>query len=249
MIFNNYAKYYNLLYKDKEYGVEVNHVHNLIELFSKQPAKNILDIGCGTGTHAGYLANTGYKITGIDLSIEMVNQAIAREIPDASFYVGDATDFKLDNEFDVITSLFHVFSYQTSNKSAEAMIKNACNHLKNNGLFIFDFWYGPAVLSEKPTVKIKRLEDDEIKVTRIAEPILKVNDNIVDVNFELMIYDKVRNLTETINEVHPMRYFFKPEIELFMAKMNMGLIYFKEWLTGQTPSDTTWSVCCVAIKN
>ena len=32
------------------------------------------------------------------------------------------------------------------------------------GIFIFDFWYGPAVLADPPAVRIKRLENERMKV-------------------------------------------------------------------------------------
>jgi SAM-dependent methyltransferase len=249
MVFDNYAKYYNLLYSDKNYKAEVDHIHNLISQYSQRPATKLLDIGCGTGIHAGFLANLGYSITGVDLSPEMVNQAKAKKIPESEFFVANAVDFKCLSGFDVITSLFHVFSYQTANSEAEAMITNVSEHLKEQGLFLFDFWYGPAVLNERPSIKVKRLDNDEIQVTRIAEPILKINDNIVDVNFEVLIYDKAHNHTDIVRELHPMRYFFKPEIEFFLQKAGMSILYFKEWLTGKEPSDATWGVCCIAVKN
>jgi len=247
-MFNNYAKYYNLLYKDKDYHAEIDHIHSLIKQFSMKPVKDVLDVGCGTGTHAYYMAQLGYQMTGIDISPEMINHALTKKIPNADFRIENAISFSLNKKFDTITSLFHVLSYQTATENARAMIKNACEHLNENGLFIFDFWYGPAVLNEKPSVKIKRLEDDEIKVTRIAEPVLKVNENIVDVNFEMVIYDKRNNQYNIVVEVHPMRYFFRPEIELFLGSVGMELLYFNEWMTGQAPSEHTWGVCCVASK-
>ena len=48
----------------------------------------------------------------------------------------------------------------------------AAKHLKPNGVFIFDFWYGPGVLTDPPVVRLKRLENEEIEVLRIAEPVM-----------------------------------------------------------------------------
>lgn len=248
MVFNNYAKYYNLLYKDKDYPGEAQYVHSLVKQFATKPVKSVLDIGCGTGSHADYMSRLGYQMTGIDSSGEMISRAKERKIPRAEFLTANATSFSFNKKFDVITSLFHVVSYQTATEDAVAMIENASAHLNEKGLFIFDFWYGPAVLTERPSVKIKRLENDEIKVTRIAEPLLRVNENIVDVNFELFIYDKQRDQSDTVKEVHPMRYFFKPEIDLFLSHAGLHALYFNEWLTGHSPSEHTWGVCCVASK-
>ncbi|ANE50016.1 class I SAM-dependent DNA methyltransferase [Flavisolibacter tropicus] len=248
MVFDNYAKYYNLLYKDKDYNSETDYVQSLIKQYAPTQAKTLLDIGCGTGLHAYYMAQLGYQVTGIDSAQEMVNQALEKKIPNADFHVENATSFSLDKKFEIITSLFHVLSYQTLTQDALDMIQNASAHLNEEGIFIFDFWYGPAVLTEKPSVKVKRLEDDEIKVTRIAEPVLKINENIVDVNFELVIQDKPNNQFSVVKETHPMRYFFKPEIELLLDRAGMYPVYFNEWMSGNTPSASTWGVCCVATK-
>jgi hypothetical protein len=60
-------------------------------------------------------------------------------------------------------------------------------HLKSQGLFLFDFWYTPAVYSLKPETRIRRLEDESISVVRIAESTTHSQTNVVDVNFEVHI--------------------------------------------------------------
>jgi SAM-dependent methyltransferase len=248
MVFNHYAKYYNLLYADKEYDKEVNFINTLIKRCATSEVKNVLDVGCGTGQHALYMSALGYHITGVDMSVEMINEARQQNIPNTEFYTHNADNFSFDRSFDVITSLFHVLSYQTSNEAVHKMIANISCHLADDGIFIFDFWYAPAVLTKRPDVKIKCFEDDEIKVTRIAEPVLKVNENTVDVHFELLIETKQNGKISVIKEVHSMRYFSLPEIELFLEKEKMKLIYAKEWMSEKTPSDHTWGVCCIAEK-
>jgi SAM-dependent methyltransferase len=249
MVFNHYAKYYNLLYEDKNYKEEVDYIHSLIQRFTNRSVHTILDIGCGTGTHASFLSQWGYHVTGIDMSKDMIHNALAKKIPHVDFYVGNAIDFRFPQKFDVITSLFHVLSYQTTNENLQNMVANVANHLLENGIFIFDFWYAPAVLTERPSVRIKRLEDSEIKITRIAEPVSKINENKVDVNFELLIENKLNQQLTVVKEIHPMRYFSLPEIELLLTINGMELIYNQEWLTESTPSEKTWGVCCVARKN
>jgi SAM-dependent methyltransferase len=249
MVFSYYAKYYNLLYRDKNYKAESEYVHGLIRKFAIRNSSSLLDIGCGTGTHVEHFVDLGYEVTGIDRSAKMIDQAISKNIRNASFRLDNATSFTLDQNFDVVTSLFHVLSYQTNNSDVLSMFDKASKHLNDNGLFIFDFWYGPAVLTERPSVKIKRLEDDATKVTRISEPHLHINENIVDVNFELIIEEKGSDKTQVIHEVHHMRYFFKPEIELLLKQTGFRLVSFIEWLTDKAPSERSLGVCCVALKS
>jgi hypothetical protein len=48
--------------------------------------------------------------------------------------------------------------------------------------------------------------------------------------------------------MHPMRYFFKPEIELYLDMAGLKLLHFSEWMTDDLPTEHTWGVCCVASK-
>jgi len=250
-VFDMYAKYYDLLYKDKDYLEEAEYVQKFIKLFNPS-AKNILDLGCGTGKHDIIFAEKGFNVTGVELSEKMIESANENRdlknslYPTLRFCQGDIRNILLDEKFDVIISLFHVMSYQKTNEDLVSTIKTVKEHLKNDGIFLFDFWYGPAVLSERPEVRIKKLEDEEILVERFAEPSLRINENIVDVNYRVCITEKINGLTSEIKETHSMRYLFIPEINLILKEANMELITYEEWMTGKTPDDRSWSAFAAA---
>jgi len=251
-IFGNYARYYDLLYQDKDYFGEVQFIHQLIQM-QAQEARYLLDLGCGTGIHATLLAQEGYQVHGVDLSQEMLKKAAERvsELPPElasklSFSQGDIRQIRLNQTFDVITSLFHVISYQANNDDLLAAFQTVKAHLKPGGIFIFDAWYGPAVLREQPSVRIKRLEDEKILVTRIAEPVMYPNNNWVDVNYQVFIRDKTSGSVEELKESHRMRYLFKPEIDFLLSHCQMNVISCYEWMRDRKPGFDTWSVCFIA---
>lgn len=247
-VFGDYSKYYNLLYKDKEYSREVEYVSKLIKRYNPD-LKTILDLGCGTGRHDKLLVKCGYSICGIDISEKMLEEANKLAEKDKlSFFKGDIRNLRLDQQFDVVISLFHVISYQTTNEDLKNTFETASKHLKNGGLFIFDCWYGPAVLSEKPSVRVKKLEDENTRLLRIAEPVMYPNENLVDVNYEILVEDKQRGNCEVLNETHTMRYLFKPEIESFMENAGFRLENYEEWLSGNEPGFDTWGVTFVGLK-
>ena len=247
-IFNNYARYYDLLYRDKDYTAEAEFIDRLIQ----QQAPNtstILELGCGTGNHALLLAEKGYFVHGVDLSVEMLRCAQERSdraepelAAKLQFSQGDLREVRLDLTFDAILSLFHVISYQTTNQDLLAAFTTVKTHLKPGGIFIFDVWYGPAVLSDPPVVRVKRLEDRSIQVTRIAEPIMYPNQNLVDVNYQVFIKDKDSDAIDQLTETHRMRYLFRTELELLLSQLQMYIIEDGEWLTHHQPGLNTWGV-------
>jgi SAM-dependent methyltransferase len=231
-IFEDYSNYYDLLYKDKNYNSEVDYVDILIKENHPQ-ANTLLDLGCGTGRHNILFEEKGYKTIGVDLSYDMIKKA--KELNKSAFIQGDIRNIKLNQQFDVIVSLFHVMSYQTSNDDIAAVFQTAKNHLNSDGLFIFDCWYGPAILNEQPVTRVKRMEDEKIYVTRLSESTLHANTNLVDVSFEVFIEDKGTKITKKLNELHHMRYLFFSEIVQYAKQVGFEIIAFEEWLTRKQP--------------
>lgn len=256
--FGSYAQYYDLLYQDKDYQQEANFVIRLLQQYVPQ-ARTILEVGCGTGRHAEYLLRAGYQVTGVERSSDMLalcRQRHSQLSPDQqanmTMIEGDLRDFRLEQSFDVVLALFHVISYQSTNEDLQAAFTTVAKHLKPGGIFIFDVWYGPAVLHQKTHLRVKRLKDDRktnhITITRIAEPILYPNDNIVDVNYQILVQDTDNQQYQEFYEVHRMRYLFNPEISIFLKQANLERLAYGEWMTSQPASLNTWGVYFVAVK-
>ncbi len=245
-----YSKYYDLLYQDKDYNAEVDYI---IQLFQKYPNKieTILDLGCGTGKHDKILCDKGYTIHGVDISEEMLNIAELRRKgreSELTFSQSDITQLELGKKFDVIVSLFHVMSYQNTNDLLDRVFSVVINHLNKGGLFIFDFWYGPAVMADPPRKKIKKLENETIKITRITETQMLAHLNRVDVSFNISAKNIKENTEFKKKELHQMRYFFDTELEMLCDKHGFQIDQKYEWLTYKKPSSKTWSVVWVVIK-
>lgn len=247
--FLKYARYYDLLYADKDYAAETAYIMHLIQDLGAK-AVSVLDLGCGTGVHSSLLAREGYQVQGVDISEDMLEAAARRVINgNPVFTPGDARTVRLHHTFDVVVSLFHVISYQTSNDDLLNFLSTAHEHLRPGGYFIFDCWYGPAVLSDRPVVRIKRCENEELMLTRIAEPLLRPNDNLVEVHYQMFARDKAAGSASEFEERHLMRYLFLPEIEFLVSRTGFTLERSFEFLTGGDLGSTTWNACIVVKKN
>lgn len=245
-VFNEYARYYDLLYRDKDYAGETEYVHGLIQAHFPG-AQSVLNLGCGSGRHDREMVKKGYKLTGVDLSEEMLASArsAAQPVSSLAYVQGDVRTVRLANTFDVVISLFHVVSYQATNQDLLAAFATARRHLNPGGIFIFDCWYGPGVLTDRPTVRVKELEDDDISVTRIAQPVMHPNENVVDVNYRMFLRGKSSGNVREICETHRMRYLFLPEIRQLLSLSGFELEASEEWLTAAPLSFTSWSAVFV----
>lgn len=253
-VFDHYASYYDLFYEQKDYRAEAAYVCRHLRQHAPA-ARCVFELGCGTGGHAAGLVDGGYRITGVDLSDVMLARAERRRSswsPDRQavvrFIKGDARTVRVGEAFDAIVSLFHVVSYQTSNADLEAMFRTAADHLAPDGVFAFDFWYGPAVLSERPETRARNMENEHVRVTRIARSRLRENENLVDVNFEVLVEEKSGGRLQRIEELHVMRYLFLPEIDAVLERVGMHRLCAKKWLTDEEPSVGSWSGFVVAAK-
>ena len=247
--FLKYSAYYDLLYRDKDYAAEAVYVAETLR--ASATVHSILELGAGTGVHGRLLAGMGFDVRGIERSAEMV--AIAKQRPAAaagSFTcdIGDICTVELDRTFDAVIALFHVISYQTDNESLMAAFGVAARHLEPGGVFMFDVWHGPAVLTERPSERVKDVADNRRRVRRTARPELDTNASTVKVVYEMECQDLASGAAEVFGEDHLMRYLFPTEVDLLARSAGLRVVNSEEFLTGRVPSASTWGVSYVLRK-
>ena len=250
-VFDAYAAYYDLLYKDKNYEAEAEYIRSLL---AEQGVTGgaILELGCGTGKHAELFTQMGFSVHGIDMSPAMVEEANKRKPADLAdqlhFETGDVRDYQVNQQFDAVVSLFHVASYQTTDEDLEAMFATASRHLKPGGVFVFDYWHGPGVVSDKPTLRVKRMENDSHHVIRIAEPEMQVRTNTVNVKYTIFIRNNNIETYTKVEESHLMRYMFIEKLEQLARSNDYRSVHNLKWLTHKQACGSDWLACLVCRK-
>jgi SAM-dependent methyltransferase len=134
------------IYDDNGFTKNTLHeVDFLLEELQVPPGARILDVGCGTGRHSIELARRGYRVTGLDLSAEMLARARAKAQA-AGVHVdwvrGDATKFSIDAPFDAAICLCEgAFGLLGSSDDAVehplAILSNISRSLKPDGMALF----------------------------------------------------------------------------------------------------------------
>lgn len=243
--FQFYSEYYDLFYKDKDY---VKEVFFIIKLLKKNKVKtgNILEFGSGTGKHGVLFAKNAFNVTGIESSKEMVLRS--KKEKNFTVHYGDIKTTNLGKKFDVILSLFHVLSYQVSNKNINLVFSNAARHLRSGGLFFFDIWYSPAVVSQTAVVRVKKVVNENFQLIRIAEPFDYPNENKILVKYTFYLHSYKNNSSKIFTEDHYMRHFSTPEINFLADLHGFKILSSSEFPSNSVPSEKTWSIGFLLMK-
>jgi SAM-dependent methyltransferase len=244
-VFDVYSRYYDLLYRDKDYRAEVSYILSLLSDHGISRG-NLLEFGSGTGRHGTLLAEQGFKVTGIERSASMI--ARSQRMPGFTCQQGDICTVRLGRKFDAVLSLFHVVSYQITYESVFSVFMRASDHLEPGGIFLFDIWYSPAVFTQKPQLRLKRMEEENIKITRIAEPTAYPNESRVDVKYTIYAQDVSSLHGRIIQELHSMRHFSLQELDLLAQLTGFERVRAEEFLSGDVLSERTWSACLLMRK-
>jgi SAM-dependent methyltransferase len=248
--FADYARYYDLLYRDKDYAGEAGYVAR--RLRSAVPnIRSVLELGSGTGRHGRLLAAMGFDVFGVERSPDMVALAKAETVTGAGSFscsVGDACTVRLERCFDAVTALFHVVSYQTTDDDLRAIFATASQHLLPGGIFLFDVWHGPAVLAQRPERRVKKVADAALELTRTATPQLDVDRHTVTVTYDVECSNRQSGKSFCFSEDHLVRYLFPDEIEKLATAADMRAVRNEEFATGRLPSSATWGVAYLLQK-
>lgn len=252
-VFGDYAQYYNLLYRDKDYAAETDFILAIFDKNGRVPG-TLLDLGCGTGRHGREMARRGVRVDGVDMSETMLAMGRAEQnrtdggTPAPNLHQGDARSVRLGVTFDAVTSLFHVMSYQNTEEDALALLRTAWVHLKPGGLFLFDFWYGPCVLHLKPEHRSKIMEDDAVRVARTATPTLRLSENVVTVHYDIDLLRKGTGERAAFSEDHHMRYWFLPELRFLAGKAGFLPLADGGWMRETAPTENDWGAWMILKK-
>lgn len=130
------APIYDQVMAHVNYHRWASYIHKIVSRF-KPDSQWIVDISCGTGTFAAFLAKYHYHVTGLDSSLPMLKQA-AQKQRTTQFICADLTALPLSAKADVVVSLYDSMNYLLDSDLWQKALSNIYDVLKRDGLFIFD---------------------------------------------------------------------------------------------------------------
>lgn len=142
---------YDKRYNREEYywGLMPNRIcYDVMKILPPIKSYRVLDIGCGEGKDAVFLAKCGYRVTAFDISeqgIEKAKRLAEHNKVDVNFFKADVFDYRPDTEYDIIFSSGVLHFVQKAGR------KELCDSLKahtaDNGINAMN------VFVKKPFIK------------------------------------------------------------------------------------------------
>jgi len=116
-----------------QYRPDADFYTELIRKYARGQVNTLLDLGCGGGK-ADYHLKENFKITGVDISLAMLENA-RRLNGDCEYMLGDVRSVRLERVFDAVL-VNDAVSYMTDKVQLGQVFATARRHLRRGGVMI-----------------------------------------------------------------------------------------------------------------
>ncbi len=138
--YHELAKSYDRLTNDVDYEATVDFYMQILEREGVKP-RTVVDLACGTGSVTEILARRGYVVTGVDMSEEMLTEAMAKVMDMENpprFVCQKLQELKLPRAVDMAVCALDSLDYITNPENCAEAIRRTWKALNPGGIFIFD---------------------------------------------------------------------------------------------------------------
>lgn len=160
------SHYYHILYKNRDDSEAGLFLTSLLDYLN--PPKNafMLDLACGSGRHANFLAKQGYNVVGVDLSENSIIEASKNKLPNSRFFTMDMRE-KIDFiNFNYVFNLFSSFGYFETDEENYKVIEAVKHCLKKDGVYVIDFLNSRRVADNLVKSECKTVDGIDFNIER-----------------------------------------------------------------------------------
>ena len=185
------TKYYHILYRHRNADEARKFMSNLTAFTDLDPGSKILDLACGRGRHSIYLNALGYCVTGADLSVNNIREALESKNETLQFIVQDMR-LPYPEKYDAVFNLFTSFGYFPEDKDDVRVLKNIHKSLEKSGVAVLDYLNVEKTLRNLVPKEQIRRDGIVFKITR------EVKNNFIIKRIEFTDQDKNHRYYERV---------------------------------------------------
>lgn len=199
----------------------------------------VLDLACGTGEMSVRLAKEGHKVTGVDLSSDMLMVA-QRKAEDAGVKINlfqqDMSELEGLETFDVITVFCDSLNYLSTPSDTKNTFFHVYQHLGENGLFLFDV-HSTYQMDYRYVNETFTLNEEEIAYIWDCFP--GKYEHSVEHELSFFVLDEESGLYERFEELHQQRTYQIEDYRQWLDAAGFTILSVTADFTSNPPSDTS----------
>lgn len=239
--FTKIVPYYDQLMSHVRYQIWVDYTKDILRK-SGIKGKKVIDLACGSGEPTRYLIRSGFDVTGLDNSPDMLDYARSK-LPDVRFIEADLRSFHFDEKFDIAVSYYDSINYLLNRKDLTTCFQSVYNVLHDGGVFIFDM----------NTIHVLRDHWDNRIVVRENGNIFSIWENGHDPasnisTLKLTLFVREGKKYSRLREIHKERGYENDEVLKLLYDTGFRTNKVFHHLTFNPPSKDTDRVMFVASK-
>jgi SAM-dependent methyltransferase len=130
-----------VMFDDRRFGEARAEVELALALLELDPPAAILDLACGPGRHVLELARRGYRVTGVDATLPLLETAASlarREGLDVELVHDDMRHFRRPAGFDAVLSMATSFGYFEDPDDDLEVLENVHASLRGGGALLME---------------------------------------------------------------------------------------------------------------
>jgi SAM-dependent methyltransferase len=161
--------YYHILYQHRDEDEAAFFLNNLLQFLQLSENAFLCDLACGKGRHAKFLASKNYKVYGLDLSKQSIDEATKMACETLQFFKHDMRELFKENVFDAVFNLFTSIGYFEKPNDHVKVFNAVYASLKKEGFFVIDFMNAKKLIKNLIEEEMKKLEGIEFYIKRKVE--------------------------------------------------------------------------------
>ncbi|MHC4470471.1 MAG: class I SAM-dependent methyltransferase [Planctomycetota bacterium] len=165
-----FGRHYLTVYAHRDDESAAEEAAFAIRALGLRPGARVLDLACGAGRHARALAARGMAVTGVDLSAELLEAAVARDGEGIAYVRADMRRLPFHGAFDAACQFFTSFGYFEAEEEDRRSLEEAATALRHDGRILLDYVNRDRVIESLVRESRQRIDGLEIVQTRRITP-------------------------------------------------------------------------------
>lgn len=245
-IYEGFAYSYDLFMDNIPYDTWADYLQGLLVDCGVIYGSVLLELGCGTGNMTRRMAKKGYRMIGVDRSMEMLDIAWTKGAADLVLVLQDMREIEMYDNVDAMYCVCDGMNYLLEPQDLRKVLGNATTILEPGGVFIFDLktpYFYREILGNR-TITENREEASMIWENEYHED-TAINEYLLTI---YLLEDEQTDLFSRCDEIHYQKAYELQQVKDMIREAGLELVALYDAFTREPPRETSERVYFITRK-